>query len=158
MTRQSPDSPVKPDIFDRGDRVRRQTLGDAYVDRSWARAEEDPFMAPLQQCVSGLAWGGIWGREGLDKKTRSIITVSVLLALGRRHELTVHLRGALNNGVTVTELQELLIHAGCYAGWPVTVDGFRLAKEVLDAMAAEAGAAEAGAAKAGTGKTGAAAP
>jgi 4-carboxymuconolactone decarboxylase len=66
--------------------------------------------------------------------------VSCLLALGRRHELTGHLRGAINNGCSITELQELIIHAGCYCGWPAAVDGFRLAKEVLDAMAAEASA------------------
>jgi 4-carboxymuconolactone decarboxylase len=138
MSQQSPGSPVTREVFEGGDRIRRATLGDAYVDRSWQQADEDPFLAPLQQCVSGLAWGGVWGREGLDKKTRSIITVSCLLALGRRHELTAHLRGAINNGCTIIELQEMIIHAGCYCGWPAAVDGFRLAKEVLDAMAAEA--------------------
>jgi 4-carboxymuconolactone decarboxylase len=139
MTQQRPDSPVTAETFERGNRIRREVLGDAYVDRAWERAKDDPFMAPLQECVSGLAWGGVWGREGLEKKTRSIVTVSCLLALGRRHELAVHLRGAINNGCTIAELQEIIIHAGCYCGWPVAVDGFRIAKEVLDSMAAETG-------------------
>lgn len=137
MTTRKPNSAVTPETFELGNRNRRKVLGDAYVDRSWQNAQEDDFMRPLQECVTGLAWGGIWGRPGLEAKIRSVVTVSCLLALGRRHELSLHLRGAVNNGWTKEELQEIIIHAGCYSGWPAAVDGFRIAKEVFDAIEAE---------------------
>jgi 4-carboxymuconolactone decarboxylase len=128
-------SPVKPEIIELGHKNRRKTLGDAYVDRSINNAQEDDFLRPLQEAVTGLAWGAVWGRPGLDLKTRSLVTISVLIALGRRHELRLHLNGALNNGWTREELQEILLHAACYCGMPAAVDGFRIAKEVLDARA-----------------------
>lgn len=131
-------NPVRPEVMDLGHRNRRKTLGDAYVDRSINNAQQDDFLQPLQEAVTGLAWGAVWGRPGLDLKSRSLITVSVLLALGRRHELKLHLNGALNNGWTREELQEILLHAGCHCGMPATVDGYRIAKEVLDERAAAA--------------------
>ena len=82
--------------------------------------------------------GAIWSRPGLDRKTQSLATVSMLIAFNRPHELALHLRGALNNGWTREELQELLIHAGCYCGWPAAIDGFRVAKQVLDELDASA--------------------
>ena len=129
-------NPVTPDIVELGHRNRRKTLGDAYVDRSIANAKNDDFLQPLQDAVTGLAWGAVWGRPGLDFKHRSLVTISVLIALGRRHELKLHLNGALNNGWTPQELQEILLHAACYCGMPAAVDGFRIAKEVLDERAA----------------------
>jgi 4-carboxymuconolactone decarboxylase len=131
-----PFRPVTPDVIELGHRNRRRTLGDAYVDRSISNAQGDDFLQPLQDAVTGLAWGAIWGRPGLDLKTRSLVTISVLIALGRRHELKLHLSGALNNGWTKEELQEILLQAACYCGMPAAVDGFRLAKEVLDERAA----------------------
>ena len=138
MVERPASSPVTEETYARGATNRLEVLGEAYVEKTWQRAQEDPFMRPLQECVTGLAWGGIWGRPGLERKTRSIITLSCLLALGRRHELALHLRGAINNGCTREELQEIIIHAGCYCGWPAAVDGFRIAKEVLDEIDAEA--------------------
>ena len=131
--------PVKPDVIELGHRNRRQTLGDDYVNRSIQNAQNDDFLQPLQDAVTELAWGSIWGRPGLDLKNRSLVTISVLIALGRRHELKLHLNGALNNGWTKEELQEILLHAACYCGMPAAVDGFRIAKEVLDERAAKAG-------------------
>lgn len=132
-------SPVAPEIVELGHRNRRQTLGDAYVDRSISNAQQDDFLQPLQDAVTGLAWGAVWGRPGLGLKHRSLVTISVLIALGRRHELKLHLNGALNNGWTREELQEILLHAACYCGMPAAVDGFRIAKEVLDERAAAEG-------------------
>lgn len=128
-------NPVAPEVIALGHQNRRKTLGDAYVDRSIKNAQSDDFLQPLQDAVTGLAWGAVWGRPGLDLKTRSLVTVSVLIALGRRHELRLHLNGALNNGWTKEELQEILLHAACYCGMPAAVDGFRIAKEVLDERA-----------------------
>jgi 4-carboxymuconolactone decarboxylase len=110
--------------------TRRAVLGDTYVDRALAQAT--PFSEPLQELVTRHAWGNTWQRPGLDLRTRSIVTVSMLVALGRMHELKIHLRGALNNGVTKTELQEILLHASVYCGFPAAVDAFRAAAEVID--------------------------
>jgi 4-carboxymuconolactone decarboxylase len=118
--------------------TRRAVLGDAYVDQAIAKATA--FSAPLQELVTEHAWGNTWQRPGLDLRTRSIVTVSMLIALGRMHELKLHLRGALNNGVTETELQEILLHASVYCGFPAAVDAFRTAAEVIDSPpAASAG-------------------
>ena len=123
--------PFRPETVELGERNRRRTLGDAHVDRSAAAAKDDSFLAPLQEVITGLAWGAIWGRPGLDFKTRSLVTISVLIATGRRDELKLHLSGALNNGWTPEELQEIMLHAGCYCGMPAALDAHRLAKEVL---------------------------
>lgn len=109
--------------------TRRAVLGDAYVDQAIGKATE--FSAPLQELVTQHAWGNTWQRPGLDLRTRSIVTVSMLIALGKMHELKLHLRGALNNGVTETELQEILLHASVYCGFPAAVDAFRTAAEVI---------------------------
>ncbi|GAA4340159.1 carboxymuconolactone decarboxylase family protein [Pigmentiphaga soli] len=129
-------NPVTAETIELGHRNRRATLGDGYVDKSLAAARDNEFMRPLQEVVTGLAWGGIWGRPGLSLKHRSLVTVSVLVATGRRHELKLHLNGLLNNGWTETELQEILIHAACYCGMPAAVDGFRVAREVIAERAA----------------------
>ena len=91
------------------------------------------FTRPLQDLVINHAWGNTWQRDGLSLKTRSIVTVSMLVALGRMHELKIHVRGALNNGVTKEELQEIFMHASVYCGFPAAVDAFRSASEVIDA-------------------------
>jgi 4-carboxymuconolactone decarboxylase len=110
---------------------RRAVLGDAYVQNALDKAT--PFTAPLQELVTRHAWGNTWQREGIDLRTRSIVTVSMLVALGRMHELKTHVRGALNNGVTREELQEIFLHASVYCGFPAAVDAFRAASEVVDA-------------------------
>jgi len=111
--------------------TRRAVLGNDYVQAALDRATD--FNAPLQELVTRHAWGNTWQRKGIDLKTRSIVTVSMLVALGRMHELKIHVRGALNNGVTKQELQEIFLHASVYCGFPATVDAFRTASEVIDA-------------------------
>ena len=111
--------------------TRRKVLGDAYVDAALGRST--PFTAPLQELVTKHAWGNTWQRPGLDLRTRSIVTVSMLVALGKTHELKIHVRGALNNGVTPEELQEIFLHASVYCGFPTALDAFRVGSEVIDA-------------------------
>jgi len=124
---QLPDDPETQ----KGLATRRAVLGDDYVQATLDKATD--FTAPLQELVTRQAWGGTWQREGIDLKTRSIVTVSMLVALGRMHELKTHVRGALNNGVTREELQEIFLHATVYCGFPAAVDAFRSAAEVIDA-------------------------
>jgi 4-carboxymuconolactone decarboxylase len=111
--------------------TRRKVLGNDYVQSALDKAT--PFNEPLQELVTKHAWGNTWQRTGIDLKTRSIVTVSMLVALGRMHELKIHVRGALNNGVTREELQEIFLHASVYCGFPAAVDAFRTASEVVDA-------------------------
>ena len=122
--------PTGDAIYDKGLALRKAVLGDAYVDSAFARATD--FTAPLQELVTVHAWGNTWQRDGISLKTRSIVTVSMLVALGKMHELKIHVRGALNNGVTRAELQEIFLHASVYCGFPAAVDAFRAASEVID--------------------------
>lgn len=117
-----------------GLQVRREVMGDAFVDRALGNATE--FSQPLQDFVNQHAWGGVWNREGLDRKTRSLITLSALTALKCPQELKGHVRGALNNGCTVEEIRETLLHCAVYAGVPAAIDAFRAAQEVIDAWQA----------------------
>ncbi len=110
--------------------TRREVMGDAFVER--ALGGTTPFTQPIQDHISRNAWGDVWQREGLDRKTRSLVTVAMLTALGKQHELKGHLRGALNNGATVEEIQEVLLHAAIYCGIPTSVEAFRTAAEVID--------------------------
>jgi len=119
------------DLDPKGLATRRAVLGDAYVDAALAKVA--PFTEPLQELVTRHAWANTWQRPGLDLRTRSLVTVSMLVALGRTQELRTHVRGALNNGATVEELQEVLLHASVYCGFPAAVDAFRAASEVVDA-------------------------
>jgi 4-carboxymuconolactone decarboxylase len=121
--------------FDAGMAVRRAVLGDKYVDESLARA--DDFTRPLQELVTEGCWGTIWTRPGLPLKTRSLVNVALLAALNRPHELKVHVRGALNNGCSTEEIQEILLQVALYAGMPAGMDGFRTASEALRDSAAE---------------------
>ena len=111
--------------------TRRAVLGHDYVQAALDKAT--PFNQPLQELVTRYAWGNTWQREGIDLRTRSIVTVSMLVALGKMHELKIHVRGALNNGVTPAELQEIFMHASVYCGFPAAVEAFRTASEVIDA-------------------------
>ncbi|CAN5493604.1 carboxymuconolactone decarboxylase family protein [soil metagenome] len=122
--------------FEDGLNLRKQVMGDAFVDKAFAGVDE--FTAPLQEFVTRNAWGTVWQRDGLDLKTRSLITLSMLTALGRSQELKGHVRGALNNGATVEEIREVLLHATVYCGFPLAVDAFRAAHEVIKEVAQQA--------------------
>ena len=121
---------MQDEQYDKGLATRREVMGDAFVDR--ALAGTTPFTQPIQDHISRAAWGDVWQREGLDRKTRSLVTVAMLTALGKQHELKGHVRGALNNGATVQEIQEVLLHAAIYCGIPTSVEAFRTAAEVVD--------------------------
>ena len=111
--------------------MRRQVMGDAFVDRALGNATN--FTQPLQDFVNEHAWGSVWRREGLPLKTRSLITLAALTALKCPQELKGHVRGALNNGCTVEEIREALLHCAVYAGVPAAIDAFRAAQEVIEA-------------------------
>jgi 4-carboxymuconolactone decarboxylase len=115
-----------------GDKVRREVLGDEYVDAARGRASE--FTAPLQELVTEYCWGEIWGRDGLERKTRSLINIGMLAALNREAELRLHVRGAIANGCTREEVQEALLQATVYCGIPCGVSSFRVAAEVMDEL------------------------
>jgi 4-carboxymuconolactone decarboxylase len=117
--------------IERGMRVRREVLGDAHVDR--AVAATTPLTADFQDLITRYAWGEIWAREGLDRRTRSFITVAMMVALGREHELRLHLRAARRNGLTWEELSETLLQCAIYAGVPAANGAFALAQELWDA-------------------------
>ena len=112
-----------------GLKVRRAVLGDDYVNKSLAAA--DDFTKPLQELVSKYCWGDIWCRPGLDRKQRSLINLAMISALNRPHELKLHVRGALNNGLTREEIREVFLQVAIYAGVPASLDAFRVAKEVF---------------------------
>jgi 4-carboxymuconolactone decarboxylase len=120
--------------YDKGLATRKQVMGDDFVAAALGRATD--FTRPIQQFITRNAWGDVWQREGLDLKTRSLITVAMLTALGKQHELKGHVRGALNNGATVAEIQEVLLHASIYCGLPAAVEAFRSAADVVDGPAA----------------------
>ncbi|MET8778147.1 4-carboxymuconolactone decarboxylase [Nocardia sp. NPDC050713] len=115
--------------------VRRAVLGDAHVDRAQARTTE--FTRPFQEYLTAAAWGGVWTRDGLDRRTRSAITLSVLTALGCHDELAMHVRAALRNGLTEAEIAEVLLHTAPYSGIPKANSAFAIADRVLRESAAE---------------------
>jgi 4-carboxymuconolactone decarboxylase len=120
---------MNDDLLKRGDKVRREVLGDEHVDRS--QAGRTAFNGEFVDLLTRFGWGEIWDRPGLDRRTRSCITVAMLVALGRDEELVLHLRGALNNGVTRDEIKEILLQAAVYCGLPAANSAFRLAAQVL---------------------------
>lgn len=120
---------MNPDAFDQGLKTRREVLGADYVDAAITSA--DDFNRPLQELVTEYCWDGIWNRPGLDRRTRSLLNLAMLTALNRPHELKLHLRGALNNGVTRDEIREVLLQTAIYCGVPAAIDSFRVAREVL---------------------------
>ena len=117
------------DRFERGLAVRREVLGAEYVDKSIASA--DDFNQPFQELVTEYCWGEIWTRPGLARKTRSLINLAMLTALNRPHEVRIHIKGALNNGVTKDEIKEVLLQTAIYCGVPAALDSFRIAREVF---------------------------
>src|SRR3954452_6468721 len=127
------DIPNRPeyqsDLFKKGLEVRREVLGRDYVDSSLARA--DDFNAAFQQMTTEIAWGMCWTRPGIDRKTRSMINLTMLSALNRGAELRLHLKAALTNGVTRDEIKEILMQVGAYCGIPACLESFKIATEVL---------------------------
>jgi 4-carboxymuconolactone decarboxylase len=110
-------------------KVRREVLGDEHVDRAIANASE--LTAPFQEFITRYAWGSVWARDGLDRRTRSAITLAVLTALGREHELALHVRAARINGLTDPEIGEVLLHTAVYAGIPAANAAFAIAQREL---------------------------
>ncbi|WP_454916173.1 4-carboxymuconolactone decarboxylase [Xanthobacter sediminis] len=119
-------------LFEAGLKTRREVLGDAYVDAALKNA--DGFSQPLQELVTQYCWGDVWNRPGLDRKARSLLNLGMLAALNRGHELRIHIRGALNNGLSKDEIREVFLQVAIYCGVPAAVDSFRAAREVFAEM------------------------
>jgi 4-carboxymuconolactone decarboxylase len=120
---------MNKELFERGLKNRREVLGTKHVDKAIAAA--DDFSRPLQELVTEYCWGEIWSRPGLDRRTRSIINLAMLTALNRPHEVKLHVRGALNNGLSKGDIMEVFLQAMIYCGVPAAVDSFRIAQEVF---------------------------
>jgi 4-carboxymuconolactone decarboxylase len=119
-------------LFDQGLQTRREVLGAEYVDASIKNADE--FNREMQELVTQYCWGDVWNRPGLDRKTRSFLNLAMLTALNRPHEIKLHVRGAINNGLTKDEIKEVFLQAAIYCGVPAAIDSFRVAKEVFKEM------------------------
>ena len=127
-----PDNNDNDTMFERGLKLRRKVLGEEYVDRSMAAAND--FMMAFQRITTEWCWGYAWSREGLDPRTRSMLNLAMLTALNRTAEIRLHVRGAINNGLTVDEIKEILLHATVYCGIPAGLDAFKAANEVMVEM------------------------
>lgn len=125
------DSYDNNDDFSRGVEVRRAVLGDEHVGRSLAAGADDEFLRSIQQLTTEVGWGKVWARPGLEKKTRSFLSIAYVAPQGREHELRTHIRGALNNGATEQEIKEVLIQSAIYCGFPTALESFRIAAEVF---------------------------
>ncbi|MEU8362501.1 4-carboxymuconolactone decarboxylase [Nonomuraea sp. NPDC048882] len=123
------------DRFEAGLAMRKAVLGAAHVERSLAAVSD--FSRPVQELVTEYCWGAVWTREGLDRRTRSLLNLAMLTALNRGHELSVHVRGAVANGVTEAEIQEALLQTAVYAGVPAALEAFRIAERTLGELRAE---------------------
>ncbi len=116
--------------FENGLKTRKKVLGDAYVEHSLDQAND--FTMPFQELVTEYCWDYIWNRPGLPHKTRSLLNLAMLCALNRPNELRIHVRGALNNGCTAEEIQEVFLQVSVYCGVPAGLEGFKIAREVID--------------------------
>ena len=123
---------MNKESFEQGLKTRREVLGADYVDASIANA--DDFNMPMQELVTEYCWNEIWNRSGLDRRTRSIMNLCMITALNRPHELKLHVRGAINNGLTKEEIKEVFLQTAIYCGVPAAIDSFRNAKEVFKEM------------------------
>jgi len=123
---------MKDELFEKGLKVRREVLGADYVDNSIKNADE--FNLPMQELVTRYCWGEIWTRPAFDRRTRSILNLAMLTALNRPHEVKLHVRGAINNGLSKEEIAEIFLQAAIYCGVPAAIDSFRIAKEVFEEM------------------------
>ncbi|HEY6005556.1 MAG TPA: carboxymuconolactone decarboxylase family protein [Anaeromyxobacter sp.] len=120
---------MNKELFEKGLAIRRAVLGAEYVDKSLQSADE--FMMPMQELTTQYCWGEIWGRSELDRKTRSTINLAMIAALNRPHELKLHVRGALRNGLGRIEIREIFLQVAIYCGVPAAIDAFRVAREVF---------------------------
>jgi 4-carboxymuconolactone decarboxylase len=120
-------------LHDRGMKVRREVLGDAYVDAATARATE--LTSEFQELITRYAWGEIWTRPGLDRRTRSCVTIAAMVAVSQEHELELHIRGARRNGLEWDEIKEVLLQSAIYCGVPAANAAFAVAQRVMDAEA-----------------------
>jgi 4-carboxymuconolactone decarboxylase len=120
------------EAFEKGLKTRREVLGADYVDNSIKNA--DDFNMPMQELVTEYCWNEIWNRPGLERRTRSFLNLAMIAALNRPHELKLHVRGAINNGLTKQEIQEVFLQVAIYCGVPAAIDSFRVAKEVFKEM------------------------
>ncbi len=123
---------MEKEMFEKGLKIRREVLGAEYVDNALKTA--DDFNRPLQELVTTYCWGEIWGRPGLDRKTRSMLNLAMISALNRPHEIKAHVKGAIHNGLTKSDIQEVFLQVAIYVGVPAAVDSFRLAREVFQEM------------------------
>ena len=123
---------MNKELFDKGLKVRREVLGSEYVDNAIKNA--DDFSRTLQEFVTEYCWGELWNRPGLDRKSRSMLNLAMLAALNRPHEIKLHIRGAINNGMTKDEIKEVFLQVGVYCGVPAAADAFRSAREVFAEM------------------------
>jgi 4-carboxymuconolactone decarboxylase len=130
MTR--PYAPKNQALFDQGLAMRRQVLGTEYVDASIKNATD--FNIDMQELVTQYCWGDVWNRPGLERKTRSFLNLAMIAALNRPHELKLHVRGAINNGLTKDEIKEVFLQVAIYCGVPAAIDSFRIAAEVFKEM------------------------
>jgi 4-carboxymuconolactone decarboxylase len=126
--------PTNKELFDKGVVVRREVLGKEYVDNSLAKA--DDFMSAFQDITTEMCWGYAWTRPGLDRKQRSFLNLAMLTALNKPHELKLHVKGAITNGITVDEIREVLLHATVYCGIPAGLEAFKAAHETLKEIGA----------------------
>ena len=126
---------MNKEVFERGLEIRKSVLGKEFVEKSFATA--DDFNLPMQELVTEYCWGAVWGREELPKKTRSLLNLAMLSALNRPHELKVHVKGALRNGLTRTEIREVFLQVAVYCGVPAAVESFRIAREAFAEMEKE---------------------
>jgi 4-carboxymuconolactone decarboxylase len=123
---------VNDELFEKGLEIRKSVLGAEFVEKAIAAA--DDFNMPLQRLVTEYCWGACWGREGLPKKTRSLLNIAMISSLNRHHELKMHVKGAIRNGCTKEEIREVLLQVAIYCGVPAAVDSFRVAKEALEEL------------------------
>ena len=115
--------------YEQGLGIRKEVLGAEHVEKSLSKVTE--FSRPIQELVTEYCWGEVWSRDGIDRKTRSLVNIAMLTALGRNHELSVHVKGAITNGVTVSEIQEVLLQTAIYVGGPASLESFRVAEKTL---------------------------
>lgn len=120
---------MNKEVFETGMEIRKSVLGKEFVEKSFAAA--DDFNRPHQELVTEYCWGAVWGRDGLDRKTRSLLNLAMISALNRPHELKMHVAGALRNGVSREEIREVFMAVTIYCGVPAGVDSFRIAREVF---------------------------
>ncbi len=130
MTR--PYDPMNKELFEKGLAVRRQVLGTEYVEASLKNATD--FNIDMQELVTQYCWGDVWNRPGLERRTRSFLNLAMLSALNRSHELKLHVRGAINNGLTKDEIKEVFLQVAIYCGVPAAIESFRVASEVFKEM------------------------